>query len=111
MKIMRSVPDVPAAKLSAWETFKLWFAMNRKPIGGILTTLSAIAFAASFEHHNHVAAILSGIATIVSAGTAGAGTFHNDQYHEERAHAEIGMRSGRFPAYQRRSTDKPKGNE
>lgn len=109
MKVLRSVPDVPAAKLSAIETFKLWFAMNRKPVGSAILAMSTLVrIFLNFQGHTEVADTMKAIADLLmgtGAVLAASGTFHSDDYHEEKAHAEIGMRSGRFPAYQRRAGD------
>ena len=107
MNMLRSVPKVGGVPdgLSSFEQFKLWVAMNRTPLGTIFASLSAICLAASFEYHAHVAAILAAIGTIVGSAAAGGGAFKSDDYHEERAVAEVRQRSGQFPAYQRRASD------
>jgi hypothetical protein len=111
---VRRLPNVPAAKLSAFETFKLWFAMNRKPVGSAILAMSTLVRVfLTFQGHTEVADTMKAIADLLmgtGAALAASGTFHSDDYHEEKANAEIGMRSGRFPAYQRRSTDKPRGD-
>lgn len=106
---MRAVPDVPAAKLSAFESFRLWFAMNRKPVGSAILAISTVVRVfLTFQGHTEVADTLKAIADLfmgTGAALAASGTFKSDDYHEEKAVAELRMRSGQFPAYQRRGDD------
>lgn len=109
MKVLRSVPDVPAAKLSAFETFKLWFSMNRRPVGSAILAMSTLVRVfLTFQGHTEVADTMKAIADLfmgTGLATLAAGTFKSDDYHEEKAVAEVRMRSGRFPAFQRRASD------
>lgn len=109
---LRSVPDVPKAGLTAWESFKLWFSMNRTAIGSAILAVSGLVRVfLTFQGHTEVADTLKAVADLfmgTGLATLAAGATKDDTYHEQRAIAELRMRSGQFPAYVRRNSDQLK---
>lgn len=75
-------------KFSRWQMFVLWFAANRRWIGGIVSFAGLILrFNLSFVGHDEWADRMKDLADLIIMGggaTASAGIFHSDETWEER---------------------------
>lgn len=109
---LRTIPEAATLPLSWWGHFKLWFSVNRQPLGSIILGVSTLVRGFLFlKQHDATADILKGIADLmmgVGGVTYAAGTFMPDKEHLAQAHAEIRRRSGQFPVFDRRAEDRYK---
>ena len=97
-------------ELSRFESVKYWLLSNRKPIGLIMLSLSGVfRLSLTFQGHTDVADTLKGIADLLlvgAAATAASGATQNDEHFAEKKQALVRARSGKYPVYTRRRTDK-----